>query len=150
MTAEAAEKPKAHWGLRIVGVLGVLWNGYGAYDYTMSYTKGDPHLAAAGMSPAQIAYFHGLPAWVTGVWAIGVWGGVIGGVLLLARSKYALHAFVASLAGLLASLVHTYLLDSAGSKAAGMQMPGFSAMLVAGCLFFVWYAARVTKQGLLR
>jgi hypothetical protein len=150
MTAAAVEKPKAPWSLWVVGVLGVFWNGYGAYDYTMSHLKGDTYLQAAGMTPAQIDYFHGLPAWMTAVWAIGVWGGVLGGVLLLLRSKFALHAFIASLAGLLASLVHTYLLDGAASKAAGMQMPAFSAVLVAACVFFVWYAARVTRQGLLR
>jgi hypothetical protein len=40
-----------------------------------------------------------MPAWMTGVWAIGVWGALAGSVLLLLRSKWAVHVFAASLAG---------------------------------------------------
>ena len=141
---------KTPWHVWLVGALGVLWNGYGAYDYSMSQTQGETYLRAAGMNDAQIAYFQALPTWMTGVWAIGVWAGVLGAILLLARSRFALHAFLASLAGLVVSLVHTYGLAGAASRAAGAQTPLLSAVLLAGCLFFIWYTAKVTKQGVLR
>lgn len=140
---------RAPWWFWLAAVLSAAWNAFGAYDYTMSQLKGDPYLQAAGMTPEQITYFHAMPAWTTAVWALGVWGAVAGSVLLFARSRYALHAFVASLAGLVLSLVYTHLL-SKGGQLMGQSGLIINGVILAGCLILVWYAARVTKQGLLR
>jgi hypothetical protein len=130
-------------------VISLLWNGYGCFDYLMTNTKGDPYLRQAGMTDAQIAYYHSMPAWMTGVWAIGVWGGALGAILLLARLRWALPVFVISLAAYVASLIYYYLLSS-GVGVMGAQMVVMNVVILAACLFFVWYAWRVTKAGLLR
>ena len=145
---QGAAKTPAH--VPIVGVLSLLWNSYGAYDYAMTQLKGDAYMQAAGMNAVQIAYVHTLPVWNTAAWAMGVWAGVLGSILLLARSRFAVWAFAASLAGLVASLIHTYVVDQAASRAAGAQAPGFSAMLLAVCIGLLFYAARVTRAGHLR
>jgi hypothetical protein len=137
------------WHYWLVAAIAVLWNGFGAYDYICSNTQGDAYLRSMGMTEAQISYFHAMPAWMTGVWALGVWGAVAGSVLLLFRSRWALHAYVASLIGLLLSLVYTHLMSN-GGEVMGQQGVVMNAVITAGAIFFVWYAWRMTKRGVLR
>ena len=51
---------KTPWHLWAVGVIAVLWNAYGGYDYTMSMTQGAAYMATAGMTPDQIAYYEAM------------------------------------------------------------------------------------------
>lgn len=145
----AETRTGAPWHLWAVGVLGVLWNAYGCYDYTMTQLGGEDYLRSYGMTEEQIAYFSAMPAWMSGVWAIGVWGAIAGSILLLVRSKYALHAFVASLAAFVLSLVYQYGMTD-GAAIYGNQALIMSGVILAGCLFFAWYAWRAGKRGLLR
>lgn len=144
----AAAHAKAPWHLWAAGIFGVLWNGFGCFDYFMTMTKGDEYMRDAGMTDAQIAHLHAAPAWVTAVWAIGVWGGVLGAILLLVRSKWAVEVFIASFAAFILSLVYVYLI--APVPDAGGMMVIMQAVVFAGCVFFVWYSMRARKQGLLR
>lgn len=137
------------WHLWLVGIIGIPWNGFGAVDYTMTALQGEVWLRRFGMTEAQITFFHAMPAWMTAVWALGVWGGLIGTLLLLARSKWAYPVFVVSLAAYLMSLVYHYLLSNASEI-----MPEGSwimnLVILAGCLFFVWYSRMMAKRGVLR
>ncbi len=148
-TANDTVRDGAPWHLWAVGVLGLLWNSYGAYDYFCSHVQGEPYLRKMGMTDPQIAYFHAMPAWMTGVWAVGVWGAVLGTLLLLFRSRWAFHVYVASLVGFLLSLVYSYLLSD-GSKVMGQQTSITNLVILAGCLFFVWYSRLMVKRGVLR
>jgi hypothetical protein len=57
--------------------------------------------------------------------------------------------FVASLAAYVISLVYYYLLSN-GAQVYGQQMIMLNVVILAACLFFAWYAWRMTKQGVLR
>ena len=73
--------------LWFIGVLSLLWNAGGAYDYVAAKLKIGPY---AGDLPPDIAsFFASLPAWYTAAWAIGVWFSVMGSILLLMRSRMA-------------------------------------------------------------
>lgn len=139
------------WHLWVVGLAGIPWNGFGAYDYFMTLTGGEEYLRAFGMNDAQIAYFHAMPAWITAIWAIGVWGALLGTLLLLLRQKSALPVFIVSFAAFLLSLVYTYVLSS-GAEVMGdtVNMAMMNAVIAAGCVFFIWYAWAMTKRGVLR
>jgi len=144
----AGARGKAPWHLWTVGVLGLLWNAYGGFDYFMSKTRGDAYLASVGMTPDQITYFNAMPGWMTAVWAIGVWGALAGAVLLLARSRYAVPVFTASLVAYVLSLVYQYLVPMPGGGNPAMMILQF--VIFAGCVFFVWYAMRARARGWLR
>ncbi len=147
MTVQS-ENPRTPWHLWVVGLVGVPWNGYGAYDYVMTQMGGEEFLRSYGMNDAQIAYFNAIPAWMTAVWAIGVWGGVLGTALLLLRRKWALHVFVGSFIAFLLSLVYTYLLSNGGEVMADGKI--LSAVITAGCIFFIGYAYAMAQRGVLR
>ena len=138
------------WHLWVVGIVGVLWNSFGCYDYYMTNTAGDAYLKSMGMTDPQIAYMHSYPAWMMGAWAIGVWGGLLGVVLLLLKRKWALPVFAASLAAYVLSLVYTYALSDGASVVGGAQMYVMNAVILAGCVFFVWYARLMAQRGVLR
>ncbi|WP_374471942.1 hypothetical protein [Phenylobacterium sp.] len=148
-THAGAARGSTPWHLWLVGALAILWNGYGAFDYTMTHLQGDAWLRAAGMTEAQISYFNAMPAWMTGVWAVGVWGGLLGAVLLLARRRLALPVFLISLAAFLLSLLYTYALSD-GAAVMGQMAMTMNLVIFAGCVFFAWYAWAMTKRGLLR
>jgi membrane-anchored protein YejM (alkaline phosphatase superfamily) len=150
MTPDAGlARSAAPWHFWIVGVLALLWNGFAGYDYTMSHVQGDAYYRQLGMTEAQITFMHAYPAWVTAAWAVGVWGSVVGAILLLARSRYAVHAFVVSLAGLLASLVYNFLLSN-GAEVMGQMGSIMNVVILAILLFLIWYAWTMAKRGVLR
>lgn len=146
-TASDRATPWYHW---LVALIAIAWNGFGAMDYTMTQMKGDAWLRQMEMTEAQIAYFHTMPSWAMAVWAIGVWGGVLGGVLLLFRSRHAVPALILSLIAFVVSLIYTYLLSNGAAVMGGQGVYVMQAVIFACCLFFVWYARRALARGILR
>ena len=96
-----------------------------------------------------LAHYQAMPAWMLAVWAIGVWGAMLGSVLLLLRNRLAFPVFAVSLAAFLLSLVYTYLLTD-GGEIMGRQMTMVSGVITALLLFFICYAWLMSKRGVLR
>ena len=141
---------KTPWHLWLVGVIAVLFNAIGAFDYVMSMAQGrGSYMASAGMTPAQIAHYEEMPIWMIAVWTIGVWGAMLGSVLILLRDKRAFLVFAVSLAAFLVSLIYTYVLTD-GGEIMGGQMAIASAVITALLLFFMWYSWLMTKRHVLR
>jgi hypothetical protein len=140
-------RARTPWHLWAVGLLAMAWNAFGAMDYTMTKLNGEAWLRQMQMTDAQIAYTLAMPAWMSAAWAIGVWGGVLGGLLLLLRSRLAVPVFAASLVAYVASLVYTYGLSDGAAIAGGPQIYVMQAVILAGCLFFLWYARRAAALG---
>ena len=136
------------WHLWAVGGVGLLWNGFGLTDCVMSLTRGEAWLRSFGMTEPQIAYFHAMPAWAYAVWALGVGAAFAGSVLLVLRSRWALHAFSLSMVGLVGSAVYTYGLSN-GAEVMGDTLP-MQAVVWVGALFQLWYAWTMSKRGVLR
>ena len=105
---------KTPWHLWLVGVIAVLFNSIGVFDFVMAMTQGASYMASVGMTPEQIAHYLEMPIWMTVVWAIGVWGAMLGSVLLLLRQTLAYVVFAVSLAAFLVSLIYTYILTDGG------------------------------------
>ena len=141
--ARAASTP---WHVWVVGLIGLAWNGFGAYDYTMTQLQGDAYLRAAGMTDAQIADFHTFPVWMTADWAIGVWFSLLGSILILARSRWATLSFFVSFLGVLGMLVYNNILAK-GHVATGGIM---SVVITGACFLFLAYSHVMTKRGVLR
>ena len=134
--------------LWIVGILAVLWNGFGCFDYLMTQTRNADYLAM--FTDSQRAYFESFPAWMEGAWAFGVWGGLLGSLLLLVRSRWAVIAFGLSLVGLAGGTTYQYILTSPPAE---MSSPGMIAMNVAiwaVCIGLFVYAREMRRAGVLR
>ena len=136
------------WHLWVVGVLSLVWNALGGFDYVMTKTHNPKYLGA--FTPEVRAWFDSYPLWMNVAWALGVWTGILGSLLLLLRSRWAVHAFAVSLAGLAVSTVYQYLIGTMPESLRTNGGTGFTAVLwvVAGLL--LWYAVRQRASGVLR
>ena len=148
MTAADVGGARTPWHLWVVGVVAALWNGFGCFDYVMTQTRRDEWFAQMGMTEAQLTYFNAMPAWTHAAWAIGVWGGLLGGLLLLLRRKWATPVFGVSFLGWLAGAIYAFALSD-GIEAMGPMWP-MQIVIGGACVFFVWYAWTMGKAGVLR
>jgi hypothetical protein len=134
--------------LWIVGILALLWNGFGCYDYLMSVTANPAYLAKL---PADaVAYQQALPAFATAFWALGVWGGLAGALLLLMRSRYAVWAFALSLIGAVCGLGYQMFMTTRPASmtaGAGAVIPW---VIIAIAAFQLWYSRSLERKGALR
>lgn len=140
---------KAPWHLWLIGAVAVLFNSIGVFDFVMFMAQGERYMAAAGMTPEQIAHYRQMPVWMTGVWATGVWSAFIASILLLLRRKSAFTIFILSLAAFLISLVYTYVLTDGGAVM-GRSMAVTSAVIAVLLIVFAWYSRALTRRGVLR
>ncbi len=145
------ETVKTPWHLWLVGVLSLLWNGFGAFDFIQTTTRGEAYMRAAGFDDAMVAYYEAMPGWMYLPWTLGVWGAVIGSVMLLLRRRWAVPAFGLSLVGALISLIYGKLIDPpppAPPELAAMSWMPIVILLIAVLLF--GYAFNMRKRGVLR
>jgi len=145
-SAAPVRAPKLLW---VIGVVALLWNALGALDYTMTQTRNQAYLAA--MPKAQLDYLETIPAWVVAAWAIGVWGGLVGSILLLARKGAAVPVFGASFAGALLSQIHTFGLSKGYEVMGGTPTALiFPVVICAVALGLVLYARAMRANGVIR
>lgn len=141
----SARTPSHLW---IVGAAATLWNGFGCFDYLMTQTRNGRYLA--NFTDPQRVYFESFPLWMEAVWAFGVWGGLAGSLLLLARSRHAVTAFAVSLTGLAISTVYQYVLANPPEDMMTGAMIGMNVMLWAVAIGLLLYALRMRRRGVLR
>ena len=134
--------------LWIVAALATIWNAFGCFDYLMTQTRNEQYLAH--FTDPQRAYFDSFPIWMEAVWALGVWGGLAGALLLLARSRFAVLAFAVSLAGLAVSTLYQYVLSTPPPDMMTGGMIAMNLAIWAVAIGLLVYAMRMRKAGVLR
>ena len=121
------------------------------YDYTMTELGSLGLLRDdAGSDAEELAWFEAFPAWAVAAWAIGVWGSVLGSILLLLRSRHAATAFLLSLArraGQLRLSVHVATSRPRWKAALAAIMPVVILILIVAQWY---YARRQAAAGVLR
>lgn len=135
--------PKHLW---VVGILSLLWNAMGAFDYVMTHTENAEYLAE--FTAEQLAFFHGLPTWVVACWAIAVWGSLLGSLLLLLRKRLAAPVFTISFLTMAATAVHNFLIAD-GYEIMGVFGAVFSAVIFVVALFLMQYSKAMARNGVL-
>jgi hypothetical protein len=140
----SARTPAHVW---IVGILALLWNAFGCYDYLMTNLKNQAYLS--NFTADQLAYYDSLPSWLTAFWAIGVWGGLAGSILLLMRSRYCVWAFALSFVGAVVGIGYQLFMTQmpASMKSGAMAVMPWVIIIVAAVL--LWYSWSVEKKGVL-
>ena len=146
MSDTAPSTPKHIW---IVGGLSLLWNAIGGLDYVMTQTRNVEYLAQ--FNDEQLAFFEGFPIWAEFFWAIGVWGAIAGSLLLFLRSRNAVYAFAASLAGLAVNSVWQFGLSGVDmAKVFGGVPMVMTALIWLIAIALLLYARRQKAAGVLR
>lgn len=143
MNEQAARTPRHLW---IVGVLAVLWNAIGAFDYSATQLRIDAYMSA--FTPEQLEYFYSFPAWTVAAWAVAVWGALLGSIALLLRQAWAAWAFGVSIAGMALTTIHNFVLTD-GAELMGPGAMAFSAVIWVIALALFSYARAMTRRGVL-
>lgn len=133
------------WSFWLIGALALIWNVMGVINFIVQMDPG----ALASYPESHRAIIEGRPAWATGAFAVAVFGGAIGCILLLLRKSVAFHMFIASLLGVIIAVAHS--LVAAGSMISGpleFVMIIFLPLVVVGLL--VWYSMRARSKGWIR
>lgn len=152
MTDTNAPTPKATmpFSFWVVAGLSLLWNLFGSYDYLMTRTRNEAYLSAMGDPKAVLAWIDSFPLWLQVCWGMGVWGAVAGSVLLLARSRFAVPAFLISLIGAVGSLIFQLSasnVPAAFDSSARLVLP---VVIVAVAAFLWQFSRRERAKGTLR
>ena len=137
----------APWHLWVVGVVGLLWGAMGAFDYMMTQTHNEQYLAE--FTPEQLAFFTGFPGWIVTTWAIAVWGGVLGVILLLMRNRLAALVLLVSFLAMLITAIHNFGFAN-GYEIMGMFGAVFSAVIFFVSLFLAMYSRALAHSGVLK
>lgn len=145
---------KAPWHLWVVGLVSLLWNGFGAYDYTQTQLRNVDYMTSAfeqmGVDVAAgMDYFDSFPIWADAFWAFGVWGAVAGSVLLLLRSRFAFPAFALSIVGLIVTTIFQYANPMPGDYDKTFPIV-ISVIIWVVTTALTLYARRMIAKGVLR
>lgn len=140
---ENATKPtKTFW---IISSLALVWNLLGVFAYLgQAYMTSE---AKAILPENEQLYYENLPAWVTAAFAISVFAGLIGSILLLMRKKSATYLFLLSLIAILGQFIYNFFMQSYVET---MGSKGIMPMLVLVLgIFLVYFSNKSKEKGML-
>ena len=142
---QAMTKAPVH--LWIVGVLAVLWNAMGAFDYAATQLKLEFYMAQ--FTQEQLDYFYSFPAWMDAAWAIAVWSSLLGSLALLLRKSWAVGLFGLAILGLAVSTVYNFVLSN-GLEMMGTAAAMFTAVIWVIAILLFFYARAMSNKGILQ
>jgi len=144
--ASSTAPARAPWHLWVIGILTLLWNAVGAMDYVMTQTRNEKYMS--GFTSEQLDYFYGFPAWVVAAWALAVWGGVLGSLLLLLRKRLAVPALLVSFLAMVVTTIHNFVLTNGMEiMGGGAGMLAFNAAIFLVALGLVVYSRALRAKG---
>jgi hypothetical protein len=151
MATSAQGRTPVH--LWIVGILSFAWSCFGAYDYLMTRMRNTDYIASAmpGVDPnAALSWVDSMPLYAQVGWGLGVWLALLGSVLLLIRSRWAVWSYGLSFLGALLSLGYQVALAPPLPGASGTMYTVMPIVIILFAAFLFWYAWNAEKKGVLR
>lgn len=150
---EQLQGAKAPVHLWIVGLVSLLWNSFGCYDYLMTRARNTDYLSSAmpGVDPkVMLDYVDSFPMIAQVGWGLGVWGALLGSVLLLIRSRHAVLAFALSFLGMILSLGYQIVLAPPPPELNEGAMAYMPYVIILVGVALLYYANVQKKKGVLR
>ena len=132
-----------HWSFWAIGAVALIWNVMGVANFFVQMNAD----ALAAMPESHRAIVEGRPAWATGGFAIAVFGGALGCLLLLLRKSAAYYLFIASLLGVIVTMTHTL---GVGIDFGLGEILGIMLMPLVAAAFLIWYSKRAQSKGWIR
>ena len=132
-----------HWSFWAIGAVTLIWNVMGIMNF-FGQMNADT-LAAMPESHRSIA--EGRPVWATGAFAIAVFGGALGCLLLLLRKSAAFYLFIASLICVIVQMISSF-----GVTGPTIHFRFFDILLtilmpLAVAVFLIWYSKQAESKG---
>jgi len=130
----------------VISILAIIWNLIGVIVYLgQAYMTDD---MKALMTEEQLAIIENSPIWTTAAYAIAVWFGLLGSILLTLRKKLSKSVLYISLLGVIVQLIYNFFMSNA-IEVYGTQGIIQPLITLAISLFLVSYAKQADKKDLL-
>lgn len=141
MTTTSDKPVTSFW---VVSAVALVWNAMGAFAYLAQRMMTPETLQA--LPENERALYTSIPVWVTSAFAIAVWGGVAGCLLLLLRKKLATAVLMISFAGIVVQMIYNVFISNSYAVygPGGLAMPVM--VLVIGA-YLVWFSRGATAKG---
>ena len=141
--SESTNKPNI--GFWIIGIIALAWNAMGVDAYIQQAYNTDRHQAMYP-DPKQLEIVNNLPSWLTAVFAIAVFSGVLGCLFLLLRKNIANLLFKLSLLAVIIQTIYNLFMNEGKEFYGGFEY-SMLIMIPLFALFLVWYAKKSTAKG---
>jgi len=131
----------------IIGIIALIWNGMGVNAYLQHAFKTESIMA--DMNADQIALMESTPAWITALFAIAVFAGVIGCIALLMRKKMAVTLLLVSFIAATVQQLY-WLFGTDAVEIFNESQPYLMPILViVVAAFLAWYSKNQKAKGIL-
>ena len=131
----------AHWTFWAIGAVALIWNVSGSINF---FVQLDADQVAA-MPDSYRAIIENRPAWATVAFALTVFGGTLGCLLLLLRKSLSFYVFIASLLGVIATWVHAFSMTNSTIEYTPVLIGTSLSLAVAALL--IWYSKLAERKG---
>lgn len=143
---KTSDKPSiAFW---IIAIIALVWNIMGVVRYVLQAYNTESFRAE--FNEEQLALIDSAPAWITGVFAIAVFSGLLGCIFLLLKRKWAIPVFLVSLIAVIIQMGNSFFFtDAIGvfGWVNGLIMP---VIVILIAMFLYMYSKIVSGKGWLR
>ncbi len=131
---------RVHWSFWVIVAFMLIWNAMGCINYLVQM---NPDMLAS-FRESERAIIEGRPAWATAAFAIAVFCGAFGCLLLLLKKSAAYYLFVASLIGVIVTMIHTL---GVGIDFGTGEILGIILMPLVVAAFSIWYSKQAESKG---
>ena len=132
------------WHFWPIVTVAFVWHLVGAFDYTATLFEFEPWVEM--LNQRQMIFVETMSGWAVGAWAIAVWGGVLGALLLAMRARFAPLVLAISALGLIAVAVWANVMSS--PEVGDVASPAAAWILIGSAVFGVllWLYARTQRR----
>jgi hypothetical protein len=131
----------------VISAIALIWNimGIGAFIQQMSLTPE----GLAAMSEAQQELYTSTPSWVNWAFALSVFGGAFGCLLLILKKASAKYLLILSFIGVMIQMGYVFLISKAieGFGPGGAIMP---VMIIIIAAALIWLSIAAKNKGWIR
>ncbi len=129
-----------HWSFWFISIVMLIWNVLGAVNF---FVQMNPAMLA-NYAESERMIIEGRPLWATAGFALAVFAGAIGCVLLLLKKPFSLYLFCASLLGVVVVMSHSLSLGIAYGMG---EVLGIILMPICISVFLIWYSKYSAAKG---
>jgi hypothetical protein len=132
-----------HWSFWMIGAVALIWNVMGVVNFFMQMNAD----TLAAMPESERAIIAGRPAWATAAFALAVFGGALGCLLLLLRKSAAYYLFIASLLGVIVQTIPYLGIAGPPINYGPFELSMIIVMPLAVAAFLIWYSKQAERKG---
>ena len=131
-----------HWSFWVIGAVTLIWNVMGVMNFFVQMNTD----TLASFPESHRAIIEGRPAWATAGFALAVFGGVLGCLLLLLKKSAAYYLFLASFLGVIVAMTHTLGIADLTIDFSPFEILMMILMPLVVAAFLIWYARQAKSK----